>query len=344
MAAREDHETPLEKLPRRLEEEMKDESMLSPGFRSAAALAGWDEEALLLASLIVEDTPVRESRHKKRPGLLSKTPSSTHSIRKRRSQRQSPGSMPAVVLCLDDEEKGDQEDVGEKRREEGDDGVNEKEKNGEEGVSVEKDSGNGVPCIDRLREELSCAICLEVCFEPSTTPCGHSFCMKCLKSSASKCGKKCPKCRQLISNVRSYTVNTVLWNTIQLLFPKDIEVRKKAIKTKSPTSEAKIKTSLERRIRNTITRNARTISHAPRAITRDDDNNSSNRRIAPNQSQDAALALRLQREEFMEAFGENDTEQQPRNISVYAARNNLRAMASRAANFRRRGRFPFILD
>ncbi|KAJ0962002.1 hypothetical protein J5N97_029830 [Dioscorea zingiberensis] len=103
--------------------------------------------------------------------------------------------MPDVVLCLDDEEKGDQEDVGEKRREEGDDGVNEKEKNGEEGVSVEKASGNGVPCIDRLREELSCAICLEVGFEPSTTPCGHSFCMKCLKSSASKCGKRCPKCR-----------------------------------------------------------------------------------------------------------------------------------------------------
>lgn len=48
----------------------------------------------------------------------------------------------------------------------------------------------------------------------------------------------------------------------------------------------------------------------------------------PSQSEDAALALRLQREEFMEAFRENDNEQQQqlRNASVYTARNNLRAM------------------
>lgn len=63
--------------------------------------------------------------------------------------------------------------------------------------------GSSIPCMDKLREELSCAvryfssehelvffmrflihpiadywvpfsqICLEICFEPSTTPCGH---------------------------------------------------------------------------------------------------------------------------------------------------------------------------
>ncbi|CAN7062391.1 unnamed protein product [Brassica oleracea var. botrytis] len=31
-----------------------------------------------------------------------------------------------------------------------------------------------LPCIDKLRDELSCAICLEICYEPSTTTCGHS--------------------------------------------------------------------------------------------------------------------------------------------------------------------------
>ncbi|CAF2106932.1 unnamed protein product [Brassica oleracea var. botrytis] len=30
-----------------------------------------------------------------------------------------------------------------------------------------------LPCIDKLRDELSCAICLEICYEPSTTTCGH---------------------------------------------------------------------------------------------------------------------------------------------------------------------------
>ncbi|GKA31075.1 glycosyltransferase family 92 protein, partial [Tanacetum coccineum] len=61
----------------------------------------------------------------------------------------------------------------------------------------ESGSGSGVIlCIDRLREELSCAMYLEICFEPSTTSCGHSFCKKCVRSAADKCGRRCPKCRQ----------------------------------------------------------------------------------------------------------------------------------------------------
>lgn len=44
-----------------------------------------------------------------------------------------------------------------KRREEGDGGVDEEKNRGEE-VSAEKVSENGFPCIDRLREELSCAV------------------------------------------------------------------------------------------------------------------------------------------------------------------------------------------
>ncbi|GMI67091.1 hypothetical protein HRI_000378400 [Hibiscus trionum] len=83
-------------------------------------------------------------------------------------------------------------------------------------------------CVDKLREELSCAICLDICFEPITTPCGHSFCKKCLRSAADKCGNRCPKCRQPISNGISCSVNTVLWNTIQLLFPKEVSEARKA--------------------------------------------------------------------------------------------------------------------
>ncbi|KAK0588566.1 hypothetical protein LWI29_002710 [Acer saccharum] len=140
-----------------------------------------------------------------------------------------------VVLDLDEEQsaKGESEQSKvevknvaneEKRAEE------EKKTAGDE-LKIEENSGvscsNSVlPCIDKLREELSCAICLEICYEPSTTTCGHSFCKKCLRSAADKCGKRCPKCRQLNSNGRSCTVNTVLWNTIQLLFPQEVEARK----------------------------------------------------------------------------------------------------------------------
>lgn len=60
----------------------------------------------------------------------------------------------------------------------------------------------------------------------------------------------------------------------------------------------------------------------------------------PSQSEDAALALRLQREEFMEAFREQPHEEQRNTVSV--ARANLRAMASRAVSLRVRGR-PYLL-
>jgi hypothetical protein len=53
-------------------------------------------------------------------------------------------------------------------------------------------------------------------------------------------------------------------------------------------------------------------------------------------SEDAALAYRLQQEEFMNAFEEPDQERQPRN-TVSTARDNLRAMASRAIRLRARG-------
>lgn len=54
----------------------KIESMFSPGFRSVAAMAGWDEEAILVASLVVEDTPDRDFKQKKRSDLPFKTPPS----------------------------------------------------------------------------------------------------------------------------------------------------------------------------------------------------------------------------------------------------------------------------
>ncbi|GLT33150.1 hypothetical protein SLA2020_077620 [Shorea laevis] len=349
-----------------IERNQNAESFFSPRFKSIAAMAGWDEEALIVASLVVEDTPDRVGKHKKRSDLLLiKTPS-TNSRRKRRVQKRSSVSTPPVApqkLKLDEEDNSREE--SEKKEKEQKIVLNEeKKKTG--GVEKSKEapgvscSNPALPCLDKLREELSCAICLEICYEPSTTPCGHSFCKKCLRSAADKCGNRCPKCRQLISNGRSCTINTVLWNTIQLLFPQDVESRKptagqqgdlqspvrgthsnRRTRTRSshPPMESGVDIILRRGGPNQDDEDAALAAR----LRREDDlsrlisgNTSSRRRRGtPNQDVDAALALRLQREEFIQSFRGNH--EQSRAASLALARANLRAMASRAINIRTRG-------
>lgn len=132
-------------------------------------------------------------------------------------------------------------------------------------------------------------------------------------------------------------MNTVLWNTIQLLFPEEVEARKAAgaqnsreAKRQSPGKE-----------NQAITRN-RSIRR-PSAIANRDTNRMRRRRELPSQNEDAALALRLQREEFMGAFREQQPQQEEHRNTVSLARANLRAMASRAVSLRVRGGRPYLL-
>ncbi|KAK9067352.1 hypothetical protein SSX86_014678 [Deinandra increscens subsp. villosa] len=370
-------EEPKRSSPKQSETGANGNCLLSPGFRSAAAMAGWDEETLLMASLVVEDTPDRDFKQKRRTDPMFKTPP-TNSRGKRRDQRKSPVSNFVAVLDLGEDEGSNKVTVEEKKEPKID--VDVKVDVDANGKKVEKSNEKAtenalIPCIDRLREELSCAICLEICFEPSTTSCGHSFCKKCLRSAADKCGKRCPKCRQLISNGRSCTINTVLWNTIQLLFPQEIEARKASTGPSNTTESNDLQSppprrrnqyrsviqalnspegeqlSLERRRRtsNNHHHNLRLQSFRPASVvllnsSEAGENSVSRRRrrrdvaavLPRGQDDDASLALRLQREEFMGAFG--GAEGNGRS-SVATASGNLRAMASRAIQIRNhRGR------
>ncbi|XP_010528192.1 PREDICTED: uncharacterized protein LOC104805349 [Tarenaya hassleriana] len=316
------------------------EIFFSPGFKSVAEMAGWDEEALLIASLVVEDTPEQiSSKYKRRSDFLFNTPTSSGSRRKRRVKK-SPVPIPVVDL---DEEVTKNEENGKKVRVTKSETQEEKRVREDEKLSEQKPSSvaavNDVvlPCIDKLREELSCAICLDICFEPSTTTCGHSFCQKCLRSSADKCGRRCPKCRQLMSNGRSWTVNTVLWNTIQLLFPQEVEARratgagdlscKKTPSPRNPNSSRPRNRNPERFEREDLSR----LVVTPEARGRERRRGGEGR---PRQDADAALALRLQRQEFAAAFGDHPR----RTASLSLARANLRAMASRAVQTQQRRR------
>uniref|UniRef100_A0A0W0FJX1 RING-type domain-containing protein n=1 Tax=Moniliophthora roreri TaxID=221103 RepID=A0A0W0FJX1_MONRR len=46
-----------------------------------------------------------------------------------------------------------------------------------------------------LVTELTCEICFSILYEPTTTPCGHTFCARCLHRSLDH-GTSCPLCRQ----------------------------------------------------------------------------------------------------------------------------------------------------
>lgn len=76
--------------------------------------------------------------------------------RKRRARRQSGVPIPPVVLCLEDEEDGGENKKIDK--EEVEKAVVDTAKEGEKEGALSVEPNKGLPCMDRLREELSCAV------------------------------------------------------------------------------------------------------------------------------------------------------------------------------------------
>ncbi|XP_058249823.1 E3 ubiquitin-protein ligase TRIM39-like [Hemibagrus wyckioides] len=82
-------------------------------------------------------------------------------------------------------------------------------------------SSSSVLCEDQLQ----CPICLDVFTDPVSTPCGHNFCMICLKEfwdSSSHC--QCPVCKTSFPKTPELCVNTFI-SALAAPFKKPVQVK-----------------------------------------------------------------------------------------------------------------------
>ncbi|XP_039511264.1 bifunctional apoptosis regulator-like isoform X1 [Pimephales promelas] len=86
------------------------------------------------------------------------------------------------------------------------------------------------PPAGLLADECSCHCCFEVLLEPTTLPCGHSFCRHCLASCwASGLPTHCPECRAAWQGLPR--VNILLRDAVEKLFPADVSRRRQAVRS-----------------------------------------------------------------------------------------------------------------
>lgn len=70
-------------------------------------------------------------------------------------------------------------------------------------------------------EQFNCPVCLDLPNDPVTIPCGHSYCMACIKDFWSKDEPKgiysCPQCRQVFCPMPPLSKNTMLADAVEQL-------------------------------------------------------------------------------------------------------------------------------
>lgn len=92
--------------------------------------------------------------------------------------------------------------------------------------------------LSELQSELECQVCVQLFHDPLTTPCGHTFCKKCLARSLDHSGK-CPLCRSDFPSFtffHSHPVNSTTRSIISSIFPALSAERKGAIEAEEKSN------------------------------------------------------------------------------------------------------------
>ncbi|XP_026867593.2 LON peptidase N-terminal domain and RING finger protein 2 isoform X2 [Electrophorus electricus] len=94
------------------------------------------------------------------------------------------------------------------------------------------------PVLCRMREvphelldsaDMECSLCMRLFYEPVTTPCGHTFCLKCLERCLDH-NPNCPLCKENLSEYlanRGYNKTFLMEEVLQRYLREELEERRK---------------------------------------------------------------------------------------------------------------------
>lgn len=82
-----------------------------------------------------------------------------------------------------------------------------------------------------IRDELDCQVCYSLISDPLTTPCGHTFCRKCVGLVLNH-SDLCPVCRRKLnmpSTIQAEPINARVAGLMECLFPDQVSARRESI-------------------------------------------------------------------------------------------------------------------